>query len=35
MYIKKYDAKKNIVWQTDTVFNLAIFWQLPLVNNGW
>ena len=37
MCIKKFDAKKNIFWQTDRVFNLAIFWQLQLhlVNNGW
>ena len=33
--IKKLDAEKNIFWQIDRVFNLAIFWQLHLVNNGW
>ena len=26
---------KNIFRQFDRVFNLAIFWQLHLVNNGW
>ena len=26
---------KHIFWQIDRVFNLAIFWQLLLVNDGW
>ena len=34
MCIKKFDAEKNIFWQTDRVFNLAFFWQLHLVSNG-
>ena len=35
MCMKKFDAEKNIFLQTYRVFNLAIFWQLHLVNNGW
>ena len=35
MCIKKFDAEKIFFWQTDMVFNLAIFWQLHLENNGW
>ena len=35
MCIKKFDGEKNIFWQIDKVFYLAIFWQLHLVNNGW
>ena len=26
---------KNIFWQSDRVINLAMFWQLHLVSNGW
>ena len=33
--MKKFDAEKNIFWQTDRVFNLAMFQKLHLVNNGW
>ena len=33
-YKKKFDAEKNIFWQTDRVFNSAIFRQLHIVNNG-
>ena len=32
MWMKKFDAEKNIFWHTDSVFNLAIFWQLHIVN---
>ena len=35
MWMKKYDAEKNIFWQTYRVLTLAIFRQLHLVNNGW
>ena len=28
-------SRKNIFWQTYRVFNLAIYRQLHLVNNGW
>ena len=35
MYMKKFDAEKNIFWQTNRVFNLAIFRQLHLANNRW
>ena len=33
--MKMFDAEKNIFRQTDRAFNLAMFWQLHLVNNGW
>ena len=33
--MKKFDAENNIFWQTYMVFNLAIYRQLHLVNNGW
>ena len=26
---------KKYFWQTDRIFNLAMFRQLHLVNNGW
>ena len=32
---KKFDAEKNVFRQIDRVFNLAIFWQMHLVNNCW
>ena len=34
MCMKKFGAEKNIFWQTYSVFNLVIFWQLHLVNNS-
>ena len=30
MCMKKFDTEKNIFWQTDRVFNLAIFQQLHM-----
>ena len=33
--MKKFDAEKNVFWQIDRVFNLGMFRQLHLVNNGW
>ena len=35
MCMKKFDAEKKIFWQTYRAFNLAIFWQLHLVSDGW
>ena len=35
MCMKKFDAEEIFFWQIDRVFNLAMFWQLHLVNNGW
>ena len=33
MCMKKFEAEQIFFWQTYRVFNLAIFRQLPLVNN--
>ena len=33
--MKKFVAENNIFWQTDRVFNLAMFRQLHLADNDW
>ena len=35
MGMKKFGAEKFFFEHTDRVFNLAMFQQLHLVNNGW
>ena len=35
MCMKKFDAEKLFLVQTDMAFNLAMFRQLHLVSNGW